>query len=128
MLRVAELIRHAVSDLLARSDLNDPVIDSHPITVPRVAMSPDLKLATIYVLPLGGRDSTPVLAALDRHRKMIRTEVAHRINLKFAPDVRFRLDDTFDKVSKIEALLNSDKVRRDLDPEDTPDPLLKRNG
>ena len=110
MLRVAELIRHAVSELLSRGELNDPLLDSHPVTVPRVAMSPDLKLATIFILPLGGRDSAPVLAVLDKHRKFLRTEVAHRINLKFAPDLRFRVDTTFDNVSKIEALLNSDKV------------------
>lgn len=116
MLRVAELVRHALSDMLARGDLNDPVIDGHPVTVPRVVISPDLKLATIYVVPLGGHDGAPVLAALDRHRKSIRTDIAHRVNLKFAPDVRFRLDDTFDKISKIESLLNSEKVRRDLEP------------
>ena len=118
MLRVAELIRHAMSDKLARGDLNDPVIDAHSVTVPRVAMSPDLKLATIYVVPLGGQDGGPVIAALDRHRKAIRADIAHRVNLKFAPDVRFRLDDTFDKISQIDALLNSEKVRRDLESRD----------
>lgn len=127
MLRVAELVRHALSDLLARGDLNDPFIDAHPITVPRVTMSPDLKLATIYVVPLGGHDVTPALAALERHRKAIRTDIAHRVNLKFAPDVRFRLDDTFDKISKIETLLNSEKVRRDLESKDEADDALKHN-
>ena len=127
MLRVAELVRHALSDLLARGDLNDPFIDAHPLTVARVAMSPDLKLATIYVVPLGGHDVAPMLVALERHRKAIRTDIAHRVNLKFAPDVRFRADDTFDKMSKIDALLNSEKVRRDLEAEDDADDELTRN-
>jgi ribosome-binding factor A len=114
MLRVGELVRHAMSELLTRGQLNDPVLDTHVVTVPRVRMSPDLKLATIYVMPLGGEDSGPVLEALDRHRKFLRGEVARRINLKFAPDVRFRIDDNFDKASHIDQLLNSPQVRRDL--------------
>lgn len=114
MLRVAELIRQAMSELLARGGMNDPVLDTHPVTVPRVAMSPDLKLATVFVLPLGGKDTSPVLVALERHRKFLRTEIAHRINLKFAPDLRFRTDTSFDNVAKIEAILNSEKVQRDL--------------
>ena len=114
MLRVAELIRQAMSDILARGGVNDPVLDTHPVTVPRVGMSPDLKLATVYVLPLGGRDCAPVLAALEKHRKTLRTEVAHRINLKFAPDLRFRTDTSFDKHAEIDAILNSEKVRQDL--------------
>lgn len=120
MLRVAELIRHAVSELLARGEVNDPVLDTHPVTVPRVTMSPDLKLATVFVLPLGGKDTKPVLGALDQHRKFLRTEIAHRINLKFAPELRFREDTTFDNVAKIDALLNSDRVKRDL-AQDHPD-------
>lgn len=113
MLRVGELVRHAMSELLTRGELNDPVLDTHVVTVPRVKMSPDLKLATVYVMPLGGDDSQPVLAALDRHRKFLRGEVARKINLKFAPDVRFRIDDTFENASKIDRLLNSPQVRRD---------------
>lgn len=113
MLRVGELVRHAMSELLTRGELNDPVLDTHVVTVPRVRMSPDLKLATVYVMPLGGSDSEPVLAALDRHRKFLRGEVARKINLKFAPDVRFRIDDTFENASKIDRLLNSPQVRRD---------------
>ena len=114
MLRVAELVRQAMADLLARGGMNDPVLDTHPVTVPRVSMSPDLKLATVFVMPLGGGDCGPVLAALERHRKFMRTEIAHRINLKFAPDLRFRTDTSFDKIAKIDAILNSDEVRRDL--------------
>jgi ribosome-binding factor A len=77
-------------------------------------MSPDLKLATIYVMPLGGRDTEIVLAALDRNRKFLRGEVARRINLKFAPDIRFRVDDRFDEAERIEKLLRTPAVQRDL--------------
>ncbi len=115
MLRVAELVRHAVSDILARRELNDPDLEAKVVSVPRVAMSPDLKLATIYVLPLGGADPKPVLGALDRHRRFLRGEVAARVNLRFAPELRFRADTTFDNVAKIDALFRSDKVRQDLD-------------
>jgi ribosome-binding factor A len=114
MLRVGELIRHTLAELLSRGSVVDPVIDGHVITVPAVRMSPDLKLATAFVMPLGGRDAQDVLAALDRHRKFLRGEVAHRINMKFAPDLRFRLDESFDYGAKIDALLASPKVRQDL--------------
>ena len=121
MLRVAELVRHAMSELLSRGELNDPVLATHVVTVPRVQMSPDLKLATLYVMPLGGLDCTPVLAALDKHRRFLRGEIAQRLNLKFAPDIRFRVDTSFDNVAKIDALLNSDKVRADLSSSDDED-------
>ena len=114
MLRVAELIRHSMAELLTRGAINDPVLDGHVVTVPRVKMSPDLKLASVYVMPLGGKDASEVIAALDRHKKYLRTEIAHRINLKFAPEIRFKIDDSFDNVAKIDALLNSDKVKQDL--------------
>ena len=117
MLRVAELIRHALSDLLSRGSIVDPVLDGHVITVPVVRMSPDLKLATAYVMPLGGRDMAPVIEALDRHRKALRTEVAHRIDMKFAPDLRFKADQSFDYGAKIDAILDSPKVKQDLEPE-----------
>jgi ribosome-binding factor A len=114
MLRVGELIRHAMSELLSRGEISDPVLETLVITVPGVRMSPDLKLATIFVMPLGGGDVKPVIAALDRHKKFLRGEIARRINLKFAPDIRFRMDESFDASAKIDALLNSDKVRADL--------------
>ena len=116
MLRVAELIRHSMAELLTRGAMNDPVLEGHVVTVPRVKMSPDLKLASVYVMPLGGKDASDVIAALDRHKKYLRTEIAHRINLKFAPEIRFKIDESFDNVAKIDALLNSDKVKQDLQP------------
>jgi ribosome-binding factor A len=114
MLRVAELVRHAVANLIARGAVNDPVIETHVVTVPRVQMSPDLKLATVYVMPLGGKDVDEVLAALDRNKKFLRAEVAHQVNLRFAPDVRFKADTTFDNAARIDALLRAPEVRRDL--------------
>jgi ribosome-binding factor A len=122
MLRVGELVRHAAAQLLTRGEINDPVLEKHVVTVSRVKMSPDLKLATIYVMPLGGADEPEVLAALDRHRKFLRGELSQTVNLKFAPEVRFRIDDTFDNASRIDSLLNSERVKRDLSPpaEDAP--------
>jgi len=114
MLRVAELIRHSMAELLARGDVLDPVLETHVVTVPRVRMSPDLKLATVFVMPLGGQDTSEVIAALDRNKKFLRGEVARKVNLKFAPDIRFQIDESFENAAKIDALLNSPKVRGDL--------------
>lgn len=85
------------------------------MTVPEVRMSPDLKLATAYVMPLGGLDEAPVIAALERHRKVLRQEVARRVNLKFAPELRFRRDETFDEAARIDKLLRDERVQRDLE-------------
>jgi ribosome-binding factor A len=114
-LRVGELVRHAIAEMLARGDVHDPVIEGHLITVPEVRMSPDLRLATIYVMPMGGRDADEVVAAFERHKKYLRAEIAHRVNLKFAPDIRFRVDERFDEAERIERLLRSPQVKRDLD-------------
>jgi ribosome-binding factor A len=114
-LRVGELVRHAMAEMLTRGDVHDPVIEGHLITVPEVRMSADLRLATIYVMPLGGRDAEEVVTALERHKKFLRTEIAHRINLKFAPDIRFRVDERFAEAERIDKLLRSPEVKRDLD-------------
>jgi len=121
-LRAGEVIRHAIADILSRGEVHDPVIQRHVITVPEVRMSADLKLATIYVMPLGGRDAKDVLAALDRNRRFLRGEIAHRVNLKFAPDIRFRLDERFDEAERIEKLLRTPQVRRDLHSPSDRDP------
>ncbi|MGB6176278.1 MAG: 30S ribosome-binding factor RbfA [Methylocella sp.] len=114
MLRVAELIRHTMAELLVRSAIGDPVLESLSITIPEVRMSPDLKLATIFVMPLGGTRVADVLAALDRHKKVLRGEIARRIDLRFAPDIRFKADPSFEYGAKIDALLESPEVKRDL--------------
>jgi ribosome-binding factor A len=114
-LRVGELIRHAIADMLARGEVHDPVIETHLVTVPEVRMAPDLRLATVYVMPLGGRDAKDVLEALERNKRYLRGEVARRVNLKFSPDLRFRFDDRFAEAERIEKLLRSPEVSRDLD-------------
>ena len=113
-LRVGELIRHAMADMLTRGDVHDPVLEGHLITVPEVRMSPDLRLATVYVMPLGGRDIKEVLEALERNKRFLRGEIAHRVNLKFAPEIRFRVDERFDEAERIEKLLRTPAVQRDL--------------
>jgi ribosome-binding factor A len=113
-LRVGELVRHALAEMLTRGDVHDPVIERHMITIPEVRVSSDLRLATIYVMPLGGRDAETVVAAFERHKKFLRAEIAHRINLKFAPDIRFRVDDRFAEAERIDKLLRSPDVQRDL--------------
>jgi ribosome-binding factor A len=114
-LRVGETIRHALAELLVRGEIHDDTIASHVITVTEVRMSPDLKMATAYIMPLGGADLKPVLAALEKNCKFIRSEVAHAVNLKFAPDIRFREDETFEEAMRIERLLHSPKVRQDIE-------------
>jgi ribosome-binding factor A len=120
-LRVGETVRHAIAEILSQGSVHDPELDGHIITVPEVRMSPDLKLATIYVMPLGGRDTDKVMAGLERNKKFLRGEVAHRVNLKFAPDLRFRVDDRFDEAERIEKLLRTPAVQRDLAQDSTPD-------
>jgi ribosome-binding factor A len=112
--RVGELIRHAVADILARGELRDEALDRHPLTIPDVRVSSDLKLATILVMPLGGKGAHAVVEALDRHKKELRALVARRINLKFAPELRFALDTSFDAQARMDELLRSPAVARDL--------------
>ena len=116
-LRVGETVRHAVAEILSQGEVHDPDLEGHIITVPEVRMSPDLKLATVYVMPLGGRDIGVVIAALERNKKYLRGEIAHRVNLKFAPEIRFRTDDRFDEAERIEKLLRTPAVQRDLAPD-----------
>jgi len=114
-LRIGELIRHKLAEMLVRGDIHDDVIASHVITVPEVRLSPDLKLATAYVVTLGDTDTAAVIEALMRNRRYIRAELAQAVNLKFAPDIRFRRDETFEEASRIDQLLASSKVRQDID-------------
>ena len=120
MLRVGELVRHALAALFARGDIEDEALAGAVVTVPEVRMTPDLKIANAYVMPLGGAHADEIVAALNRHRKFIRGRVAPLIDLKFAPEIRFYVDDTFEEAGRIDALLRSDRVRRDLD-DDTDD-------
>ena len=114
-LRVGEEIRHALAAVLTRGEFRDPELQNLSITVTEVRLSPDLRNATAYVMPLGGGDIGEVIAALNENRKYIRGEVARAVALKFAPDVRFRADQSFDEAMRIDELLNSPKVRQDID-------------
>jgi ribosome-binding factor A len=118
MLRVGELVRHALAAMFARGEIEDDALRGSVITVPEVRMTPDLKIANAYIMPLGGMHAEEIVAALNRHRKFVRGRVAPQINMKFAPEVRFYVDDTFEEASRIDSLLRSDKVQRDLDDED----------
>lgn len=114
MLRVGELVRHALAALFARGEIEDVALSGAVITVPEVRMAPDLKLANAYVMPLGGERAAEIVDALNRHRKFVRGRLAPELNLKFAPELRFFVDTTFDEFGRIDALLKSDRVQRDL--------------
>lgn len=116
-LRVGELIRHALAEILQRGEVHDPALEGHVITVPEVRMSPDLKIATAYVMPLGGKGGEEVVKAFARNKKFLRGGVARRVNLRHAPDLRFRLDPSFDEGDRIGALLRDPTVKRDLEPD-----------
>ena len=118
LLRVGEQVRHALSDVLMRGEVHDPVLASHHVSVTEVRMSPDLRHATVFVKPLLGADEADVLAALKRHVKYLRGEVARRVNLKFSAQLKFLADDSFDEASHIDALLRKPEVARDLSSED----------
>ncbi len=119
-LRVGELVRHALAEMLTRGDVHDPVIEGHLITIPEVRMTADLRLATIYVMPLGGRDAERRASRRSqRNAKFLRGEIARRVNLKFAPEIRFRVDERFDEAERIEKLLRTPAVRRDIGGKDS---------
>jgi ribosome-binding factor A len=113
-LRVGETVRHALAEVLSRETFADPALRV-AVTVPQVRMSPDLKLATAFVMPLGGEGVEGVVAALERHKRFLRGEVAKRLDMKFAPDLRFRADDSFVEGDRIDRLLASEAVRRDVE-------------
>lgn len=117
LLRVGEQVRHALSDVLARGEVHDPVLASHSVSVTEVRMSPDLRHATVFVKPLLGADEAAVLAALKQHVKYLRGEVAKRVKLKFSAQLKFLPDESFDVASHIDALLRKPEVARDLGPE-----------
>lgn len=121
MLRVGELVRHALAALFARGEVEDELLRDIVITVPEVRMTPDLKIANAYVMPLGGQHAEEIVAALNRHRKFIRGRIAPQLNLKFAPEVKFFVDTTFEEAGRIDALLRSERVQRDLDGDEDDD-------
>lgn len=120
-LRVAELIRRTLSEVIARGDIHDPELAHVSVTVSEVRMSPDLKVATAYVLPLGGVNSDEVIAALNRSRVELRRVVTKGMALKFSPELKFLEDTSFDQMDRTKALLATEQVRRDLDQPDEPE-------
>ncbi|PWR01924.1 30S ribosome-binding factor RbfA [Meridianimarinicoccus roseus] len=117
-LRVGELIRRTLSDVLLRGDIHDPDLNRMSITVGEVRTSPDLKIATAFVLPLGGQGADEALAALRRNKAELRRAVAKDMTLKFAPELRFAIDDTFDRLDDTRRLFDRPDVKRDLDAPD----------
>jgi len=113
-LRVGELVRHAIAELLRRGEIIDPVIENAIITIPEVRLSPDLKIATAYVSLHDETQEAAVIKALSKYSGLFRTEIARKVNLKFAPNVRFRPDETLEAAAKIDALLRRPEVQRDL--------------
>lgn len=117
-LRVGELIRRTLSDVLLRGDLHDPDLAGVSITVGEVRTSPDLRVATVYVLPLGGVNTKGILAALNRARSELRREVARQVRLRHSPELRFVMDESYDRMDQTRQMLSQDRVRRDLDDGD----------
>ncbi|MDB6178109.1 30S ribosome-binding factor RbfA [Paracoccus sp. Z330] len=120
-LRVGELIRRTLSDVLLRGDVHDPELNRHSITVGEVRASPDLKVATAYVLPLGGHDAEEALQALRRNAAELRHLVAKGLTLKYAPQLRFQLDETFDRLDDTRRMFAEERVRRDIENPDDDD-------
>ncbi len=114
-LRVGELIRRTLSDVLIRGEIHDPDLNRMSITVGEVRISPDLRIATAYVLPLGGRGRDEALAALRRNRNELRRAVSKEVTLKFSPEIKFAIDETFDRLDDTRRLFEQEDVRRDLD-------------
>jgi ribosome-binding factor A len=114
-LRVGEMVRHALTAVLQRGEIPDPVIEKTVISITEVQMSPDLKIATVFLSPLGRKDPQPVIKALASHQKLIRGRVSQSLRqMKYMPEFRFRADTSFDNFAKIDALLHSPEVARDL--------------
>ncbi len=120
-LRVGEMLRHALAEILQRGDISDPVLETTVITVPEVRVTPDLRHATIYVMPLGGVHADEVVKALARNSRFLRGALAHKVTLKYMPDLKFEIDRSFEEGDRIDQLLRSPEVARDLDHDEEAD-------
>ncbi|UWQ91213.1 30S ribosome-binding factor RbfA [Rhodobacteraceae bacterium M382] len=114
-LRVGELIRRILSEILMRGEVHDPDLNRMSITVGEVQVTGDLGIATAYVLPLGGQGKDDVLKLLARNKGELRHMIGKQLDLRFTPDLRFRLDETFDRMDDTRRMLEQDAVRRDLE-------------
>ena len=119
-LRVGEMLRHALSEILREREIRDPDLEGVSVTVTQVKPSPDMRHATVFVQPLGGENAEGIVEALNRHRGFLRGELGHTIELKFTPELRFMEDTSFAEAQRIERILHSEKVARDLKAQDTP--------
>ena len=117
-LRVGEMLRHALSQILVRNEIRDPDLEGVSVTVTQVKPSPDMRHATIFVEPLGGKNAKQIVAALNRHKAFLRGEMGHMIDLKFTPELRFIEDESFAEAQRIEDILKSERVQRDLKADD----------
>ena len=113
-LRVGEALRHALAEVLRENEIRDPDLDGVSVTVTQVKPSPDMRYATVYCEPLGGQNAKEIVAALNRHKGFLRGEMGHLITMKFTPELRFVEDESFAEAQKIETILKSDRVSRDL--------------
>ena len=120
-LRVGELIRRTLSDVLVRGDIHDPDLARYSVTVGEVRTSPDLKVATVYVAPLGGQGEEELIKILARNRGELRHQIAKEMSLKFAPDLRFRIDETFDRLDETRRMFSDETVQRDIARRDEDD-------
>ena len=114
-LRVGELIRRALSDILMQGTIHDPDLNRISVTVSEVTASPDLKIATAYVCPLGGQGGDDLISLLAKHKSEIRKLISKKLTLKYTPDLRFRIDETFDRMDETRRLFSQKSVKRDLD-------------
>ena len=114
-LRVGELIRRALSDILMQGTIHDPDLNRISVTVSEVNASPDLKIATAYVCPLGGQGGEDLIALLAKNKSEIRRSISKKLTLKYTPDLRFRIDETFDRMDETRRLFSQENVKRDLD-------------
>ncbi|MEI7791313.1 MAG: 30S ribosome-binding factor RbfA [Alphaproteobacteria bacterium] len=117
-LRVGEALRHALAEVLGRNEIRDPHLDGVSVTITQVKPSPDMRYATVYCEPLGGQNAKEIIAALNRHKGFLRGEMGHRLTMKFTPDLRFVEDESFAEALKIETILRSPEVQRDLTAHD----------
>ena len=126
-LKVGEAMRHVLADVLARGDIRDDVLDKHIVSVSEVRVSPDLRHATAYIMPVGATDADQdaVLRALNSHARQLKGELALRVNTKYAAEIHFRVDESYAEAARIDALLRSPKVARDL--EDRAPPSIRND-
>ncbi len=117
MLRVGELVRHALATFFMRDEVEDPALAGVTVTIPEVRVSADLRHASVFVMPLGGAHAGEVAEALNRHQRFIRGAISGELDLKFIPELKFEVDESFAEADRIEALLKSERVARDLEPD-----------